>query len=152
VSYGTFQVGNVSGTPCLISLPGAVAVTGVTGTDPSRITVTPHSVGDPAGGLPAPASLPSPVRLEPGQSYLVEFAWVPASGAAAANCSGSSTTGTGDSSTPVSTDSATPTATAVPPTVTLGHTPAAGGAVAASVVLDNACTGTVYRTAPILVG
>ena len=160
VVYGTFQVSNVSGKACQVSQPGAVSVLAVSGTDKSWVSVTQHTAGDPAGGLPQPAPTPSPVLLAPGASYLVEFAWVPNTGTGAPACgltpspggddssapdADVSTSGTSDGSaddTPPSTDSSTPT-------VTLGHTPGAGGATAASAVITDACAGTVYRTDPL---
>ena len=161
VVYGTFQVVNVSASSCTVSTPGAVSVLAVSGTDKSWVSVTQHTAGDPAGGLPQPTATPSPVVLAPGGSYLVEFAWVPASGPDAPSClvtsasastdpspgpgSAVSTTGPGSSSA----GGGGSAASALPPSVTLGHTPGSGGAAAASAVIGNACAGTVYRTDPL---
>lgn len=158
VVYGTFQVANVSSSSCTVSLPGVVSVLAVEGTDRSLITVSPHTAGDPAGGLPNPAATPVPVLLAPGRSYLVEFAWVPATGANAPSCASSSSTltsaapssPTGDSApAPGSPNDATPGTASVPPSVVLGHVPGSGGSVAATAVIGNACAGTVYRTDPL---
>ncbi|MHA6762035.1 DUF4232 domain-containing protein [Streptacidiphilus sp. PAMC 29251] len=160
VVYGTFQVSNVSGSTCRVSTPGAVAVLAVSGTDKSWISVAQHTAGDPAGGLPAPAAKPAPVVLAPGDSYLVEFAWVPASGTGTPSCTASSASGSSASAAPGSddttqgsvsagADTGAPSGAGSTPTVTLGHTPGAGGTAAASAVIGNACAGTVYRTSPL---
>ncbi|MFD7907249.1 hypothetical protein ACFV4G_34065 [Kitasatospora sp. NPDC059747] len=73
--YGWFAVTNVSGHACRLGGPGAVSVTGVTGTDRSRIRVTDHTAGDPATGLP-PADTDPPL-LAPQAGYRVPFAWIP---------------------------------------------------------------------------
>jgi hypothetical protein len=99
VVYGTFQVVNVSASSCTVSTPGAVSVLAVSGTDKSWVQVTQHTAGDPAGGLPQPTATPSPVLLAPGGSYLVEFAWVPASGPDAPNCLVTSASASADPST-----------------------------------------------------
>ncbi|MFC1430992.1 hypothetical protein ACEZDB_10035 [Streptacidiphilus sp. N1-3] len=160
VVYGTFQVSNVSSTACKVSTPGDVSVLAVSGTDRSWISVAPHTAGDPAGGLPQPEATPSPVQLAPGASYLVEFAWVPATGTGAPSCTDSSAPGSTDSPAP-GTDGSTqtsggdttaPTQGSATPTITLAHTPGAGGAAAASAVITNACAGTVYRTAQLSAG
>ena len=159
VVYGTFQVTNVSAKTCKVSTPGAVSVLAVSGTDKSWVSVTRHTAGDPAGGLPQPSATPSPVLLAPGGSYLVEFAWVPATGAGAPSCTDSSAPGS--SATPAAQDgtagvaagadddTGSPGTGSASPSVTLGHTPGAGGSTAASAVIANACAGTVYRTDPL---
>jgi hypothetical protein len=161
VVYGTFQVSNVSGRTCKVSEPGAVSVLAVSGTDKSWVSVAQHTAGDPAGGLPQPAPAPSPVLLAPGASYLVEFAWVPNTGTGAPDCDVSLAPGGSDSPAPDggtddstsgtggSADGASPSADGSAPTVTLGHTPGAGGSTAASAVITDACAGTVYRTDPL---
>jgi hypothetical protein len=159
VVYGTFQVTNVSSTECKVSMPGAVSVLAVSGTDKSWVSVTQHTAGDPAGGLPKPTSTASPVLLAPGGSYLVEFAWVPASGTGAPSCTLSSAVASsaspasgsnvGTSGADPAAEAASPSAGSAPPSVTLGHTPGAGGSAAASAVIADACAGTVYRTNPL---
>lgn len=156
VVYGTFLVTNVSARTCVVSKPGTVVVLSVNGTDPSRITITQHTAGDPAGGLPTPADTPAPVVLAPDKSYAVGFAWVPTTGAGAPSCvtasaSASATAaGSGGTSAALSTQSQAndPGSTTGQPSVILGHTPGAGGS-AVSAVVPNACAGTVYRTAPL---
>ncbi|WP_097237124.1 hypothetical protein [Streptomyces sp. 1331.2] len=85
---GSFTVYNVSGHSCRVGGPGAVAVTGVTGADRSRIRTADHSPGDPAGGLTAMDAEP-PV-LAPHTGYRVSFVWIPDQGCAG---SGGATTG-----------------------------------------------------------
>ncbi|MFI9269670.1 hypothetical protein ACIGXM_02925 [Kitasatospora sp. NPDC052896] len=71
--YGYFSVANVSGHACVVADPGTVSVSGGTG----AIRVVAHTVGDPAGGLPDPASLPARLLLAAAASYRLPFAWVP---------------------------------------------------------------------------
>ncbi|MFI9327883.1 hypothetical protein ACIGZJ_10105 [Kitasatospora sp. NPDC052868] len=84
--YGSFTVVNTSGHSCLLGGPGAVAVSGASGTDPARIRVVDHTAGDPATGLPAPVGAPiadgngPALVLAPQAGYRVEFGWVPDSG------------------------------------------------------------------------
>ena len=167
-TYGSFQVANVSQTTCQVSLPGTVTVLSVSGTSASRIAVVPHSATDPATLLPAPAATRSPVLLTPGQAYAVDFAWVPATGTDAPSCADSSapptptataTSGGGATdvaSDPAGDDQGASSASSPPPTgqptVTLVHTPGAGGPPAASAVLPGACAGTVYDTPPLATG
>ncbi|MFD8750414.1 hypothetical protein ACFV0O_05435 [Kitasatospora sp. NPDC059577] len=73
--YGSFTVYNVSGHSCRLGGPGAVAVTGVSGGDRSRIRTADHAPGDAAGGLTAMDAEP-PV-LAPQTGYRLPFAWIP---------------------------------------------------------------------------
>ncbi|MFC1442992.1 hypothetical protein ABUW04_32580 [Streptacidiphilus sp. N1-10] len=157
IVYGTFLVTNVSAKTCVVSQPGTVAVLSVSGTDPSWITVTQHTATDPAGGLPAPDPTPAPVLLAPGKSYAVGFAWVPTTGAGAPSCATASPSASASTAGTTSGDTAAlgtgsqsndPTGTTGQPSVVLGHTPGVGGS-AVSVVVPNACAGTVYRTAQL---
>ncbi|WP_042409120.1 DUF4232 domain-containing protein [Streptacidiphilus carbonis] len=149
VVYGTFLVTNVSSKTCAVSLPGTVSVLSVSGTDASRVTITQHTAGDPAGGLPAPDPHPAPVTLAPGKSYAVGFAWVPTTGAGAPSCVTASPTGSDSAAATAGSGSAqTQSGGTGQPSVTLGHVPGAGGS-AVSATVPNACAGTVYRTAPL---
>jgi len=161
--YGSFEVTNISQSTCQVTETGTVAVAAVNGTNASWISIAQHTATDPATLLPAPSATPAPVLLTPGQSYVVDFAWVPASGAGAPSCTSGSPSsgatasptadgGTGDTvTTPVSAPpSATPNPS--PPTVTLVHIPGSGGTAAASALLPDACAGTVYRTVPLAAG
>ncbi|MFD5461431.1 hypothetical protein ACFWIQ_01205 [Kitasatospora sp. NPDC127059] len=76
--YGSFTVYNVSGHSCRLGGPGAVAVTGVNGTDRNRVRTADHTPGDPAVSLPAMDAEP-PV-LAPQTGYRVPFAWIPDQG------------------------------------------------------------------------
>jgi hypothetical protein len=172
VVYGAFRVVNVSATNCSVSRPGTVVV--VSAPDPTAVRVVPHSAGDGVSGLPSPPpSSAGPVLLAPGQSYLLRFAWVPASGGCAATASPSASASPSDqpSASASPTDSGSPgtssnsgaaagegpmaaqarpqTVATTAPTLVLGHTPGAGGTPAASATIPDACAGTVYRTDPV---
>jgi hypothetical protein len=169
-TYGSFQVANVSQTTCEVSLPGTVTVVSASGTSASWISVVQHSATDPATLLPAPAATPSPVLLAPGQSYVVDFAWVPTTSAGAPSCGVGSASpsasptvsppggGATDAASGSASDGqggATPPASPPPtgqPSITLAHTPGAGGPAVASAVLPGACAGTVYDTLPLATG
>ena len=160
--YGSFQVSNVSQTTCQVTEPGTVGVSAVEGTVASRISIVQHTASDPATLLPVPSASPAPVVLAPGQAYVVDFAWVPATGADASSCTVTASpvsTATATSSSAASntrsavtevtpTPSTSPTTGGSTPTVTLEHIPGAGGAPE-TVQLGDACAGTVYRTAPL---
>ncbi|MGW2375512.1 hypothetical protein [Kitasatospora sp. NPDC001683] len=95
--YGSFTVYNVSGHSCRLGGPGAVAVTGVSGTDRSRVRTADHSPGDPAGNLPAMDAEP-PV-LAPQAGYRVPFAWIPDQGCGSSGgATGAPTTGANQAS------------------------------------------------------
>ena len=170
-TYGSFQVANVSQSTCQVSLSGTVTVVSTSGTSASRIAVVQHSASDPATQLPPPSATPSPVLLAPGQSYAVDFAWVPAAGAGAPSCtddsasaspSASPTAGDGGDPTgavgseSASDSQAAPPSTSPPPggdpSITLAQIPGAGGPPAVSAVLPDACAGTVYDTPPLATG
>ena len=162
--YGWFQVTNISATTCQVTLAGTVTVQSVNGTLASRITVEEHTATDPATQLPAPAATPAPIVLPPGQSFVVDFGWVPSGGAAGSACtvsasptdttSAAAETGPGADST----SGAVPSASAgsspggTPPSVTLLLTPGASGAPTVDAVIGNACAGTVYDTQPLAAG
>jgi len=162
--YGWFQVTNVSSTTCQVTLAGTVAVQSVSGTLASRITVEEHIAGDPATLLPTPAATPAPVVLSAGQSFVVDFAWVPSTGAAGSACTASAsptdaTPTAGDTGSAAdSTQGAVPSASAgsepggTPPSVTLLLTPGAAGSPTVDAVIGNACAGTVYDTLPLAAG
>ncbi|GGY43515.1 hypothetical protein GCM10010363_25380 [Streptomyces omiyaensis] len=77
VVYGGFTIVNASDRTCVVDGDGLVGVSTGGAADPGRIAVVRHSSGDPASGLPDPSSESSSVRLKPGGSYQVKFAWVP---------------------------------------------------------------------------
>ncbi|MDH6111573.1 hypothetical protein P3T36_006753 [Kitasatospora sp. MAP12-15] len=71
--YGVLTVANISGHACLLTDPGAVTVTGGAG----PVAVVTHTLGDPADGLPDPATLANRLLLAAEGGYRVAFAWVP---------------------------------------------------------------------------
>lgn len=71
--YGFLTVTNVSGHPCLLTDPGAVTVSGGAG----PVAVVDHRLGDPADGLPDPATVPDRLLLTAAGGYRLAFAWVP---------------------------------------------------------------------------
>ncbi|MEY9870641.1 hypothetical protein ABH931_000095 [Streptacidiphilus sp. MAP12-33] len=77
IVYGSFAVSNISGTSCKISSAGAIDVLAPVGTNVTRFTVTAHTIGDPAVSLPAPDPAHPALALAPGQTYVVDFAFVP---------------------------------------------------------------------------
>lgn len=78
--YGSFRITNISDSPCKVKGPDTVSAA-VTGTaDPSGVSVVDHTPGDRADRLPDPRLEPRSIILEPGQSYVVRFAWVPNGG------------------------------------------------------------------------
>ncbi|MFG3364630.1 hypothetical protein ACIPWY_13210 [Streptomyces sp. NPDC090032] len=155
--YGSFRVTNVSQANCSVDAPGAVSVAAQGAADPAKVNVVDHTAGDAATGLPDPSTEPSQLILEPGMSYEVRFAWVPA-----ASCP---TTGGGGDPSPSPTPSGGTTgdATGSNPedsglsTQLVAEGPTADGSVAvshtaepgtpsSSTTIPNACAGTVYRT------
>jgi hypothetical protein len=167
--YGWFRVANVSDATCEVLGGGVIEAVAEGSADPRRIQVLAHSPGDRAPDLPF-TSFNSPVVLQPGEDYEVDFAWVPASDGPG-GCP-APTTPPPTSATPT----ATPTDTASPGTadpgtdagsattdtgtggesgapsspppgsVLLKHTPAADAPVITGPVIPDACAGTVYTT------
>ncbi|EPH46309.1 hypothetical protein ABT390_13055 [Streptomyces aurantiacus] len=76
--YGTFRIANVSGDSCTVTSAGSVAAAAQGAADPANVNVVDHTAGDAATGLPDPAQESSSLVLQPGASYEVRFAWVPA--------------------------------------------------------------------------
>ncbi|MEZ0064359.1 hypothetical protein ABIA32_000337 [Streptacidiphilus sp. MAP12-20] len=179
VVYGSFAVSNVSASACQVSGSGVIDVLAAVGTDATRFAVLPHTAADPAGALPPPNPLHPVAALAPGQSYVIDFAWVPAAcpsgvsasptgspvgspsstAAAASGASGAAGASAGGGAVaPSDSPSGSPvtgspnTGGTVPPggpSVQLALVPAAGGAAAATTTLTNACAGTIYRTDPL---
>lgn len=159
--YGSFRVVNISGTSCTVEGGGTVSPSPQGGADSSRIFVVDHTSGDEAGGLPDPATAPGQLILKPGQAYEVRFAWIPQSGGGTSGCSNTSTTPPSPDPTPDSASGADGEPSSGGPgdspgtggdgeqpagSVLVSYTPEAGEPVAASVTLDGACAGTIYRT------
>ena len=84
--YGTFRIVNVSDSPCRVEGPDTVSATAVGGAEPSGISVVSHTPGDRAARLPDPVTEPGSIILEPGQAYVVQFAWVPREGGGPTGC------------------------------------------------------------------
>ncbi|GAA2434732.1 hypothetical protein GCM10010433_39370 [Streptomyces pulveraceus] len=161
--YGTFRIANVSGTECSVSSSGSVGFQAIGAADPARIAVVHHTAGDAASGLPDPSQEQGTVLLKPSMAYEVKFAWVPkdtcptvggspsptptedaggASGAAAAG--GGAGGGDGTSETVAQSGSEDGGGTQ-DGSVSVMHTPEPGAPVAETKI-DNACSGTIYRT------
>jgi hypothetical protein len=155
---GYFRVSNISASPCTVNADSAaVTATAQGSADASRISVVDHTAGDGTG---LPDTVANPLILTAGQSYQVEFTWVPASGTT--GCEDTSTPtptptpSSSDSSSSGSTTDGTTTASNVSSTsddsgsILLTHTPEAGGP-AVSTTVSDACAGTVYKTGALLV-
>ncbi|WP_236241802.1 hypothetical protein [Streptomyces sp. CC228A] len=170
VVYGTFRVGNVSGSDCAVKGPGGIGFRAGGAADQDRIAVVPHTAGGPAAELPAHSAYAAVVALEPSAAYEVRFAWVPkdtcpveggASGEPSTTPSepetppagGTGTTGEteGDGGTPdTATGTETQLVTEEEPTqvegsVTVTHT-AQPGSPTAEAAIPQACAGTIYHT------
>ncbi|MER7109389.1 hypothetical protein [Streptomyces sp. NPDC000229] len=169
--YGTFRIANVSGTDCSVSGAGGVAFQAMGAADQAKITVVPHTAGDPATGLPDPSQeAPAPLLLPPLGSYEVKFAWVPSETCPVEGGGGSGGTGggeatpeptepTGDTSSESAGSDGTGGAAVEPQlgkeddgdgtradgSVAVTHT-AEPGAPSAEATIPNACAGTIYRT------
>lgn len=169
--YGTFRVTNVSIAGCTVKNTGEIWTAAFGAADATRITVTGHTAGDAASGLPDPALSRSEVMLKPGTAYDVKFAWVPSEtcptkggGNSGGGDGGNDVPGDGAPS-PAPSETATqetnpmsgPVETAsVAPQLGEGDGTADGSVVvsftpesaaeAATVTLSDACAGTVYRT------
>ncbi|MFJ1713634.1 hypothetical protein [Streptomyces sp. NPDC088260] len=161
--YGTFRIANVSGTECSVSSSGSVGFQAIGAADPARIAVVHHTAGDAASGLPDPSREQETVLLKPSMAYEVKFAWVPkdtcpavggspsptptedaggASGAAASGGSAGSGDGTSETVTQSGSEDGGGTQDG---SVSVMHTPEPGAPVAETKI-DNACSGTIYRT------
>lgn len=104
IVYGSFAVSNVSSGPCKVSSAGTIDVLSPVGTQTSRFTVAPHTAGDPAVALPSPDPTHPPVELAPGQTYVVDFAYVPGA------CPSGSASGSTGTASPTSATSGSATA------------------------------------------
>lgn len=162
--YGSFRVLNISGMPCAVVGGGSISPSALGGADASQVFVVDHTSGDAASGLPDPATAPGQLILKPGQAYEVRFAWIPQSGGGTSGCSNTSPTpspdptpdsvaadgepsgspgdGSGDSGGTGGGGGGDQPAGSV----LVSYTPEAGDPPAASVTLDGACAGTIYRT------
>ncbi|MFW6723259.1 hypothetical protein ACHZ98_24480 [Streptomyces sp. MAR4 CNY-716] len=175
---GSFTVTNVSATACEVESSDGVRVGGTFGAaSASAVDTRTHTAGDAATDLlPAPETTGTLV-LAAGESYVVEFAWVPEP-SSDGGCTSTATTPAPDPSddtqsspdeTQSETDQGTETGgdtggtggtggTGEPGgegdgttdgSVTLTHSPEADSSAVASVTVENACAGTVYYTEPL---
>ncbi|WNI23930.1 hypothetical protein [Streptomyces sp. ITFR-16] len=160
--YGTFRIANVSSTDCSVSSSGTVGFEAMGAADPDKIVVVRHTEGDPASGLPDPATEEATVLLKPDMVYEVQFAWVPkdtcpstggspsptptdgTTGSTTGAAAGSNTGGTGDSEAGTEPQLGTSDG-AAQGSISVQHTPEPGAPVAATKI-SNACAGTIYRT------
>ncbi|MEV5600221.1 hypothetical protein AB0L33_02100 [Streptomyces sp. NPDC052299] len=163
--YGAFRIANVSGENCAVRSGGTVGFEAMGAADPARIEVVRHTEGDPASGLPDPATEEAVVVLKPDAVYEVQFAWVPkdtcpstggspsptptegAAGTGSGGSAGSSGAagGTGESETGTETQFGADGNVPAQGSISVQHTPEPGAPVAAAKI-DNACAGTIYRT------
>ncbi|MEV4875413.1 hypothetical protein AB0K72_05095 [Streptomyces cyaneofuscatus] len=154
--YGSFKIANVSGADCTVSSNGTVGFTALGAADPLKINVIQHTAGDPAPGLPDPSQEPGTVLLKPSMAYEVQFAWVPADTCPTvapsptptptpdAGTGGSTGEGSGQSGN-TDTQSLHQDGSPADGSIAVTHTPETG-APTAEAKIDNACSGTIYRT------
>jgi hypothetical protein len=71
--WGSIGVMNVSGHPCLLPGPGALATSSSTR---GSVRVLQHTPGDPAAGLPATGTA-LPAALRAGANYTQQWVWIP---------------------------------------------------------------------------
>ncbi|SED89395.1 hypothetical protein SAMN05216489_04821 [Streptomyces sp. 3213] len=163
IVYGTFTVTNTSGTSCTVGGPGTVGFSPLGAAESSKIAVQRHAAGDPAAGLPDPSTEPAELVLLPGSAYQVKFAWVPSETcptSSGGDSGGTTSGGTTASPSPTEDASTTSGSTAgdtgtsaqllpedgmLDGSVQVSHT-AQAGSPTTSVVVPNACAGTIYRT------
>ncbi|WP_245600837.1 hypothetical protein [Streptomyces sulphureus] len=165
--YGSFRVTNTSGEACSIQGEGVVgaAMQGTSTRKPVRIVD--HTPGDPAAGLPDPASEADELVLEPGAAYLVKFAWVPDSatcrdssappggegpGAVAGDGTGEEGDDDGDEGKDDGGETGGSGGPEEDPLVVISHTPDGGTPQAADTAVKSSCPGTIYRTGVLPAG
>ncbi|MDT0385876.1 hypothetical protein [Streptomyces dubilierae] len=158
---GSFRVTNVSGAACTVTGPGSVSALAQGAADISKVGSARHAAGDAAAGLlPDPSLEAAEVVLQPGLGYDVRFAWVPsetcppAGGSVGGPDPSPDPTPSEDPATTAGTSTGGDTGTApqlaredgtVDGSVAVTYTPATGSG-GSSVVVPNACAGTVYWT------
>lgn len=148
---GWFKVGNVSKDSCTVDGGGSVTFSAQGAAEPARISVVDHTPND---GTSLPDSLGTTLILKPGQSYRVEFTWVPAAGGAGGCTPPSTPTPTATATNSPSGEASAPPASdngagqSAPAAVVLSHTPEAGAPVV-NATIDGACAGTVYKTGAV---
>ncbi|MFJ7075663.1 hypothetical protein [Streptomyces sp. NPDC098781] len=160
--YGTFRFSNISTADCTVSGSGTVSFVPSGAADATKIGTARHVAGDAAAGLPDPAQELTSLVLKPGAAYEVKFAWVPTetcpttpdptnggTGEPSPDPTPTDpTSGTTDGSTGSDTGTSTQLLTedtTLDGSVTVTNTTEAG-APTATVVVSNACAGTIYWT------
>ncbi|MEW2163532.1 hypothetical protein AB0912_11100 [Streptomyces sp. NPDC007084] len=151
--YGSFTVSNISTTACTVTGPGTFGAVAQGAAEQSKIGVATHVAGDPAAGLPDPSAEAASLVLQPGESYVVKFAWVPSETCPTAQPSPDPTptegaTDTGGTTTGEGGSPAVQLLTedGVQDGSVLVSSTAATGTASASVTVPNACAGTVIHT------
>ncbi len=158
---GSFRVTNVSGAACTVTALGSVSALPQGAADISKVGSARHMAGDAAAGLlPDPSLEAAELVLQPGLGYDVKFAWVPSEtcpsdgGSVGGPDPTPDPTPTEDPATTAGTSTGGETGTApqlaredgtVDGSVAVTYTPGTGSG-ATSVVVPNACAGTVYWT------
>ncbi|WP_128381733.1 hypothetical protein [Streptomyces cavernae] len=163
--YGSFTVSNVSTSACTVFGSGTVSFTPQGAADSSKITVSSHTAGDKATGLPDPSLNATGLVLQPGTSYEVKFAWVPSE--TCPTTSGGGSGGTDPSTGPSPTDGTTDSSGAGETDGVAAQLVTADGVADGSVTvsytaevespstgttISNACAGTIYRTGLLAAG
>ncbi|MFI6941307.1 hypothetical protein ACIBI4_18690 [Streptomyces sp. NPDC050418] len=151
--YGSFKVANTSTSACAVGGSGSVTFAAQGAAEQTKIRVVDHAAGDPAGGLPAPSAEPGSVVLQPGQSYEVQFAWVPSAPCPTTNPSpdpspsenAGDVGGSGQTGSDMQTQLVTEEGGTSDGSVSITHT-AEPGAPTVDAKISNACAGTIYRT------
>ncbi|MGY1437076.1 DUF4232 domain-containing protein [Streptomyces reniochalinae] len=171
--YGSFRVSNVSSGACTVEGEGFVGAS-VQGGARGRVTVVDHTSGDAAPGLGDPAVARDEVVLQPGQAYVVKFAFVPGGGCGggtptpqggryegdpsggpdASPGDGGQANGGGDGSgggtgTPGEGDGGGGDPGGSGSDVVVSHTPEGGAPIANTRLADTCAGGTLYRTGVI---
>lgn len=76
--YGSFQLSNISDEACRVRDGDGMTATGKGRADGVAFQVLEHTSGGRASELPDPSETRGPVILRPGESYEVQFAYLPA--------------------------------------------------------------------------
>lgn len=168
--YGTFRVTNVSDRGCTVAGSGTVSAVALGAADASKVSVVPHTPGDPATGLPSPIAAASQLVLAPGAAYEVKFAWIPSESCPNTGSGGDGGTGGTTPTDPTPPDEGSSggadqgaSGPDIQPqlmrsdggkadgSVTVSHTADPGAPTTATTVPD-ACAGTVYHTGTLPAG
>ncbi|WP_367124669.1 hypothetical protein [Streptomyces phytohabitans] len=83
--YGSFEVTNTSADPCAVEGEGIVGVNALGRANDGNLQVVDHIAGD-GTALPDPGVAAEELVLQPGDAYMVKFAWVPREGGGQTGC------------------------------------------------------------------